>query len=291
MSILLAVDGSDESLEAAKLLTRLPFRTKPEVSILTVLAEVVTDEIGREARTLEEEVAQSSYDKASEVLETAGFTTKHITKNGHPSRMIIQVAEEMNADMIALGARGHSAVYRVVLGSTADFVANHAKCSVLVVRPPMEKVVTSRGVQALSVLAAYDGSAPARQAFKQLAEFDWPESASIHLCTMLERPSLLPEDVIYDEDMLNEAEASLAELASTLSCKGEVTCAARETLHISSALRTLAERRECDLLVVGDTGKSAIGRFFLGSKSRYLLHHTHCSVWIARSKAWKGGAA
>ena len=284
MSVLLAVDGSQESLEAARLLVRLPFQEKPKVHVLTVLAEVVTDEIGRQARTLEEETAQASWGAAEEILAKAGFNAVRLIMHGH--RRILDVAKQQDVDLIVLGARGHSAVYRVLLGSTADFVANHAHCSVLVVRPPMEKVINVQSAPTLNVMFAFDGSTPSKLAFRQLSEFDWPESVNIHMCTMHEKPNLLPAEEIYDEELLAESEAALASLAAKLKCKGQVSHAALETVHVSNALRVMAERRECDLLFIGDAGKSAIARVFLGSKSRYLLHHTHCSVWIARPKSW-----
>ncbi len=49
--------------------------------------------------------------------------------------MIVDQAADYKADVIVLGAIGHSAVFRILLGSTADYVANHASCSVLIARP------------------------------------------------------------------------------------------------------------------------------------------------------------
>jgi len=45
-----------------------------------------------------------------------------------------------------------------------------------------------------------------------------------------------------------------------------------------------AESWKADLIVVGSHGRSAIGRFFLGSISQWLLHEARCSVRVARGK-------
>jgi len=42
------------------------------------------------------------------------------------------------------------------------------------------------------------------------------------------------------------------------------------------------ERNHPELIVVGSRGLSAAGRFFLGSVSDGILHHTHCSVLVVR---------
>jgi nucleotide-binding universal stress UspA family protein len=42
------------------------------------------------------------------------------------------------------------------------------------------------------------------------------------------------------------------------------------------------EKNPPELIVVGSRGLSAAGRFFLGSVSDGILHHTHCSVLVVR---------
>lgn len=56
-------------------------------------------------------------------------------REGKPSREIVAAAHEWCADLIVLGTHGRSWVARVILGSTAEAVARHAPCPVIVVRP------------------------------------------------------------------------------------------------------------------------------------------------------------
>src|SRR5580765_4553804 len=45
-----------------------------------------------------------------------------------------------------------------------------------------------------------------------------------------------------------------------------------------------AEEWKADLIVVGSHGRTALGRFFLGSISQWLLNEARCSVRVARGK-------
>ena len=105
---------------------------------------------------------------------------------------------------------------------------------------------------------------------------------------ILERPKLLPESEVYDPPAVKQSEETLSALqANQLKC--QVKRIVREAVHVGTALSDVCEKEKCNLLFIGPTGKSAVARFFLGSVSRYLLHHTKCSIWIARPNGWKPG--
>jgi nucleotide-binding universal stress UspA family protein len=47
---------------------------------------------------------------------------------------ILDLAEEVGADLIVIGSRGLGAISRALLGSVSESVVKHAHCPVLVVR-------------------------------------------------------------------------------------------------------------------------------------------------------------
>jgi nucleotide-binding universal stress UspA family protein len=53
---------------------------------------------------------------------------------GDPRSVIVDQAEEWSADLIVIGSRGLTSLKRLLLGSVAQSVINHAPCSVAVVR-------------------------------------------------------------------------------------------------------------------------------------------------------------
>lgn len=64
----------------------------------------------------------------------AGFTAEPIYKIGDPAEEIMKVAAKQHTDMIVMGAKGLSALDRIVLGSVSTRVVQYASCPVLVVR-------------------------------------------------------------------------------------------------------------------------------------------------------------
>jgi nucleotide-binding universal stress UspA family protein len=67
-------------------------------------------------------------------LINAGFTAEPIYKIGDPAEEIMKVAAKQHADMIVMGAKGLSAIDRILLGSVSTRVVQYANCPVLVVR-------------------------------------------------------------------------------------------------------------------------------------------------------------
>jgi nucleotide-binding universal stress UspA family protein len=64
----------------------------------------------------------------------SSLDVKTIVRSGDPGNALVEVAREQRARLIALGGRGDDFEARVLLGSTAAYVAGHAHCDVLVVR-------------------------------------------------------------------------------------------------------------------------------------------------------------
>ena len=57
----------------------------------------------------------------------------HVIREGSPAKVILEVANEENIDLIVMGSSGKSGFDRFIMGSVADKVVNSAKCAVLVV--------------------------------------------------------------------------------------------------------------------------------------------------------------
>jgi nucleotide-binding universal stress UspA family protein len=55
---------------------------------------------------------------------------------GSPRTVILEEAEDWDADLIVVGSHGYRAWERFLLGSVSQSVVSHAKCSVEVVRCP-----------------------------------------------------------------------------------------------------------------------------------------------------------
>jgi len=54
---------------------------------------------------------------------------------GRPAEEICRYADEVDADMIVIGAQGHSKLAQLLIGSTTEGVVRQAQCAVLTARP------------------------------------------------------------------------------------------------------------------------------------------------------------
>ena len=69
-------------------------------------------------------------------FEEAGFAVEKHAREGDAAHVIIDVAGEQDADLIVVGARGHTGLRRFMLGSVSGKLAHNAPRSLLIVQDP-----------------------------------------------------------------------------------------------------------------------------------------------------------
>ena len=67
-------------------------------------------------------------------FEEAGFEVEVHVREGDPAHVLLNVADEKDADLIAVGARGRGALQRFALGSVSAKLSHNAPTSLLIVR-------------------------------------------------------------------------------------------------------------------------------------------------------------
>ncbi len=60
---------------------------------------------------------------------------QRVCRLGSPGRVVVELADELHAELIVVGSHGYDILDRF-LGTTAAWIVNHAHCSVLVARAP-----------------------------------------------------------------------------------------------------------------------------------------------------------
>jgi nucleotide-binding universal stress UspA family protein len=63
-----------------------------------------------------------------------GIKAEAYIRVGYPFDEIVAMADHLNVDLIVIGSRGLSGMTRLLVGSTAQRVVEHAPCPVLVVK-------------------------------------------------------------------------------------------------------------------------------------------------------------
>ncbi|PWA39061.1 adenine nucleotide alpha hydrolases-like superfamily protein [Artemisia annua] len=74
--------------------------------------------------------------RAFQICRKAKIKAETLILEGDTKEMLCQAVEEMHFDLLVVGSRGLGAIKRAFLGSVSDFCAHHAKCPVLIVKPP-----------------------------------------------------------------------------------------------------------------------------------------------------------
>lgn len=143
MKILLAIDGSEYSAEAAKAVATRPWPEGTQVRVLTAVESVVPPaagiwyDAGGSLEGVRQEMTAQAEQLAAGVAETlraGGLTAETAVRHGEPRSVIVDEAKEWDADLIVVGSYGYTGLKRWLLGSVAQSVVSHAPCSVEVVR-------------------------------------------------------------------------------------------------------------------------------------------------------------
>jgi len=136
--IVVGFDGSDSSRRGLQEAVRLAQLTGAEM-LVTLVEEHLPKYPSAMSETTEERETVDIYfaelSREAEALgREAGVRLGVRIVAGSAPKLLCDVAKEVRADLLVIGASGRSGLWGSVLGTTADKVVDHAPCSVLVVR-------------------------------------------------------------------------------------------------------------------------------------------------------------
>ena len=141
--ILLALDGSESSRDAAHYAIELAKSNSAELIVITVLHKSLSSyglapapsesQLDREKRALK---TKEWFEKVTHEAEATHvtFRTELVDTQLSIESAIVEYAEEENADLIVMGTRGLSGFKRLLLGSVALGVATYSTCPVLIIK-------------------------------------------------------------------------------------------------------------------------------------------------------------
>ena len=79
--------------------------------------------------------AEQNLGRYAERVRAANLPCQVVVREGYPATVIEDVAQELGADLIVIGTRGHTGLKHLLLGSIAERVVQKAPCAVLTVKP------------------------------------------------------------------------------------------------------------------------------------------------------------
>lgn len=284
MRVLLATDGSEDAVLAGRAAVDLATRDHSRLHVVhawqtilyTRFDSIVWTEIRREAATLLERQVEQL-----EAILGRPLAEAHL-REGPEVDEILDLAGEIEADLIVLGSRGHGPVARLVMGSVSEGVVHHADRPVLVVRggegawPPSRIVVGDDGSDTARDAARFAGKIARLYNTKMLLLRSYPRLPEID-------PEGRASDTRLVDDELRREEKKLAERALDL----EESLETRPRIRIDVGNPTVCLLKAADeegargtLIATGSRGLGTIRRMRLGSVSTKILRAAEGPVLI-----------
>jgi nucleotide-binding universal stress UspA family protein len=147
--VLVATDGSEQSLKAARYLRSLFHASVEKVTVIAVVRPLAAvpfaSDFGEEEHAAREadadpasysfqEAAKEAVERVAQEIGDMSAEVETMIRSGTPADLIVRAADELAVDLVVIGGRGKGAIQAIVLGSVAYRVLHHAPCPVLVTR-------------------------------------------------------------------------------------------------------------------------------------------------------------
>ena len=286
MKVLLATDGSQFAEEAAWLLAHLPHAEKLELTVLFVSniphlhGAGDMENLTKRLEVADREKTAALFAHLNSIFDGANATLELVVAKGHIGTQVLHTAKARECDLIVLGAVGHS-LFERMFGSTSDFVATHATCSVLVVRPTGLRT----GKRPIDVAIAYDETDASSAVFGQLSQFGWGPNSKMELVNVVSIPynySEIPISIDFDAIMSFKKRAMDAAADRFRELSPAVSTHVFEANHVGDGIVRFVKNTCCDIVVLGNSGGGLLSNILFGSVAKYVLRHAECSVWITR---------
>jgi nucleotide-binding universal stress UspA family protein len=211
-----------------------------------------------------------------------------VTPDTSPGRGLHRIADDLEADLVVIGAPHRGRLGRVVAGDTARAVIQGATRPVLVAQPGTTAPLAG-GVVGLG----YDGSPESHAALDWAGRFAAAIDATVRVRCVAEPPqgfspsisygvnwvALAPERHEYAERLVANA---VSELGDGATGEAIVGVARDELVDLSE---------QVDVLVLGSRGYGAVRRALLGGSSDHAVHAAACPVIVVPRGAHDDHAA
>jgi nucleotide-binding universal stress UspA family protein len=204
-------------------------------------------------------------------------SVKQVNEIGSPAEIILKTADGIDADLIAVGARGHSRVTELFLGSVSHRVLMHSTRPTLIVKG------AARPVQ--RVLVAIEGREDAGRIKQWLTVF--PFANPVELCVLsVVVPIRLaePYNVVGYESWTESAKSYAEDLVKTVGAElmGNRYSISTRVVSGEAAAAVAEQAKDMDLVVVASHGRKGVERFLLGSASHAIVHQVMCPILVVR---------
>jgi nucleotide-binding universal stress UspA family protein len=185
-----------------------------------------------------------------------------------PDREIVAAADEIDADLIAMGQQGRRGLARMMVGHATVKVIGAARCSVLA-------VPVGAGMWQNRILLGTDGSRFSDAAAVSAAKIAHCCAAPITVIS-----ALVPS---HSEQRQQEGREAVARTTAHLLRDGLEVEGVALPGEADEVIIRLAEEKGADLIVVGTHGRTGFGKVLVGSVSERVIGKAKCAVLVVKA--------
>lgn len=138
--ILFPNDGSENSQKALQYVKEIALKFGSKVTVATIYESPLLNGIEIVPYTFSEleksirEIAEDILEKAQKEINEAGIPCDTRLEQGDPGKLIVELAENNDYDLIIMGSRGLGTVKSFLLGSVSNYVLHHTNCPVMLIK-------------------------------------------------------------------------------------------------------------------------------------------------------------
>lgn len=274
--ILVAVDGSEPSLHALQEAFKLSSNWVTVVAV-TPFFEGDLRLLGMpKSGRLIREPCETALAQAEEMAAEAGALIRPVCEHGIPDERIVKLAELGSRDLIVMGARGHSMLENLLVGSVSRRVIGFTSKDILVV--PIKGMVGWE-----RILLAIDGSPRSRAAADRALELSQIYGSELLVVSVQDFPAairgLTPKERLALLKICKDHVIDVVKRAEALGIKSEGIIM-EGTAY--SAIADLAQEYEANLIVMGSHGKSGLMRLLMGRVTERVIGQAPCPVLVVK---------
>jgi nucleotide-binding universal stress UspA family protein len=143
-SIVVGTDGSETANLAVRHAAELAKSFSAKLTIVTAFTPQGGDAVARAQAEVPDDMRWMLTDSAqaddrakagAAVAKEVGVPEVRIrTGSGDPANVLLEIADDISADLVVVGSRGMTSASRFLLGSVPNKISHHAPCDLVIVR-------------------------------------------------------------------------------------------------------------------------------------------------------------
>jgi nucleotide-binding universal stress UspA family protein len=230
--------------------------------------------------------------RMARVARDSGVITEHKLIVGIPEDSILDVAENTQAVLIAMGTHGRTGWDRLQLGSTAETILRKAPCPVFTVHAAAvaDAPLSLRRLTFRRILVAMDFSAPSEAALRSAARLAKPFNARVVLLHALEPSSSSGSERSHVSESIDRtADRQFQTAVSAAQANRFVLDRISEPGKPVEVILNQAKRVMADVIVMGTNGRRGMHRLVLGSVAESVVRRAGCPVLVVKAATRKAG--